>query len=617
MGIKKNTVVRGCLVPSLKNKPLDGRQDVPTLADIVNIENPYVNFIFPVAETGKWYKVVSLRTKVQGELEIPDGEIDKYELFGEGLTEEEKKEFLTMTLAEKTFLKKEDAEEFYLTKKEASEDYQPKGNYQPKGDYVTKKYLEDVLAGVPPEELPEITPTPSTGDKEFQISDEEPTDESVQLWLNPSESVGGEDTTDTEIVIVTIENDKGEDFTAPVLINGKEVLLDSRSSYSFKSLYGSKLTIIPLDIYMYHCDEKIQFTSSQPIRNVVIRYKKALMTVAVIDQTIADSTTAMTRTVDEGGIEAIRANSHRYVSEWGEGVMRLKQLDDNNGAMYADGTDASEDIKVKNVFMKMPKFYYMSKHNDANADKITIGFAINARPSEEWKEWDGNELIGVYLWVDGKSVSNVSYPNNNNGEAADIYGTLEWRHLCVINWLMLVYYKKTQLEFGKIGGGDGSSGQSNPWGMNDNVELSEDVSVNVSNTWGLEGFYFYYYIWSGLSKGQRLSIENARCTAEKIIITEKDGTERAFDYKSALTTSASGYIKRFYPGDNLDMFFDASDLNSSSGLYRGHTSITSAYRGETPMSFEGLSGSTLNTGFYDTDTSAKKRITYHGDWIEI
>lgn len=132
MGAKKNTVVRGCLVPSLKNKPLDGRQDVPKLSDIPNIENPYVNFIFPVAETGKWYKVTSLKTKVIDDLQIPDGEIDGYELFGEGLTEEEKKALLTKELAEQTYLSKDDA----------SKNYQPKGEYQPKGDYATKTELE-------------------------------------------------------------------------------------------------------------------------------------------------------------------------------------------------------------------------------------------------------------------------------------------------------------------------------------------------------------------------------------------------------------------------------------------------------------------------------------------
>ena len=147
--MSKNTVVRGCLVPSLKNKPLDGRQDVPTLADIVNIDNPYVNFIFPVAETGKWYKVISLRTKVVGDLEIPDGEIDKYDLFGEGLTEEEKQKILFKDLAEQTYLKKEDATKTYqpkgeyqtkgnyVTKEDADNSYQPKGEYQIKGDYLT------------------------------------------------------------------------------------------------------------------------------------------------------------------------------------------------------------------------------------------------------------------------------------------------------------------------------------------------------------------------------------------------------------------------------------------------------------------------------------------------
>lgn len=165
---EKNTIVRGCLVPSLKNKPLDGRQDVPTLVDIANIENPYVNFIFPVAETGKWYKVVSLKTKVIDELVIPDGEIDKYELFGEGLTEEEKAQFLTKTLAEQTYLnkneaqknylKKVDAEANYLSKEEASEIYQLKGDDNITYDEIGDVDLDNVIdeQGVEYVELGEV-----------------------------------------------------------------------------------------------------------------------------------------------------------------------------------------------------------------------------------------------------------------------------------------------------------------------------------------------------------------------------------------------------------------------------------------------------------------------------
>lgn len=152
--MSNNTIVRGLLVPSLKNKPLDGRQDVPTLADIVNIENPYVNFIFPVEETGKWYKVLSLTDKVIDELVMPNGMIDKYEEFGGGMTDTQKQEYLTKSLAEQMYLKKEDAvneylnkteaEADYLKKKNAEESYQPKGDYQPSGDYATKQELEDL-----------------------------------------------------------------------------------------------------------------------------------------------------------------------------------------------------------------------------------------------------------------------------------------------------------------------------------------------------------------------------------------------------------------------------------------------------------------------------------------
>ena len=138
--MSNNTIVRGLLVPSLKNKPLDGRQEVPTLADIANIENPYVNFIFPVEETGKWYKVLSLKEKVVDELVIPDGMIDEYEPFGEGMTDEQKEEYLTKSLAEQTYLKKEDAVEEYLNKTEAEADYLKKEDAA--NEYLNKENAE-------------------------------------------------------------------------------------------------------------------------------------------------------------------------------------------------------------------------------------------------------------------------------------------------------------------------------------------------------------------------------------------------------------------------------------------------------------------------------------------
>lgn len=151
--MSKNTIVRGMLVPSLKNKPLDGRMDVPTLADIVNIENPYVNFIFPVAETGMWYKVTKLADKVIDELVVPNGEVAEYETFGEGMTDKQKEDYLTKSLAEQLYLKKSDAVLEYMSKTDAEANFlknvqadleylkksDAKGLYQPTGDYVTSE----------------------------------------------------------------------------------------------------------------------------------------------------------------------------------------------------------------------------------------------------------------------------------------------------------------------------------------------------------------------------------------------------------------------------------------------------------------------------------------------
>jgi hypothetical protein len=64
----------------------------------------------------------------------------------------------------------------------------------------------------------------------------------------------------------------------------------------------------------------------------------------------------ITRVVDNGGIEAIRANSHRYTGTFDSltGVMTLKQLDDSDGTKYLDGSNANLTTLGTDVWMKLP-----------------------------------------------------------------------------------------------------------------------------------------------------------------------------------------------------------------------------------------------------------------------
>lgn len=774
MGIKKNTVVRGCLVPSLKNKPLDGRQDVPTLADIVNIENPYVNFIFPVAETGKWYKVISLRTKVMGDLEIPDGEIDKYDLFGEGLTEEEKQKILFKDLAEQIYLKKEDAEESYLTKEDAIEDYQPKGNYQPQGDYATKEDLRNAIGGI---EIPE----------EVHIGTSEPTDDS-KLWVDTSVTPdgggngggsntpggdGGDDggneggsgdggdngnggVTKYENLIVNVSADKDSvtgfevliseenfvgasekylkldyiestgtqyidtgftpnqdtrvvakiecivagdinwafgartktkqdsfgfvassngsyasqygtdsgnidgsynsetsfiidknknityinedlvltsiysEFSAPVNMtlfagntngtitygkiklysckiydNGtlvrdyvpamdaygvcglydavndifvssvgdnfvpgyiaeKTIAVQKDVTGTYQIEYGKKYVVIANNVGSYIAPEMQKFIASQEVRSVAIVYKYVQITTIRINQNVSDPDSMITRIVNKGGVEAVRANSHRYEGEFYEGVMHLKQLDDNNTGKYLNGSDAKTGIKGYDVFMKLPQFFYKCVESSADVWDFTI--AYGGKPDSTYKEWDGKDMIGVYgANVTGNALYSIKGLIGGYVSIADFktyasargegFSLVKWKHHCMMAMLFFTYYNNTNSQ--KILGNGrrkgASSGSTNSLGMTDSTpSQGSDYAIGV-NFWGLEDWWGNYSEFIG-----NVTCNGNASTRDVWKIEEDNG-----EIRDLTLTAFGGYAAKLLLGEYLDVISN-SDVNASS-----------------------------------------------------
>ena len=72
-------VVSGSLVPSGKNQPLDARTRIATIANVETIEMPFVGMIFYVEDETKFYKVLSLKNKKVGPIELKDALVDTYE----------------------------------------------------------------------------------------------------------------------------------------------------------------------------------------------------------------------------------------------------------------------------------------------------------------------------------------------------------------------------------------------------------------------------------------------------------------------------------------------------------------------------------------------------------
>lgn len=136
----------------------------------------------------------------------------------------------------------------------------------------------------------------------------------------------------------------------------------------------------------------------------------------MLDQTQSDPTKMVTGTLGKDAnpkknvVAWIKANSHRFVGTYNQDLgMVLKQLDDNNSEKYADGTDASEDIKStsKDVFVKLPTFWFRGE--EVSTDKWNIYFkATEPTDGKAWVKWDGDTLIGAYKAVAENTSNNTT-----------------------------------------------------------------------------------------------------------------------------------------------------------------------------------------------------------------
>lgn len=238
-----------------------------------------------------------------------------------------------------------------------------------------------------------------------------------------------------------------------------------------------------------------------------------------LNQTISDPTKMVTGEFGKDGDPAtnvvswIRANSHRYVGNYdAEQGMLLRQLDDNNSELYADGSDASEDIKGTNggdVFMKMPDFWFKGVNVDGNVDIVDIHFSAEEPTDEGWTKWDGNTLIGAYKAVaedtgnnksgalfsrsgltPSVSISQLNFKAKarNKSIGNDHFQIVTYEAHQVMALLYLAYYGNLNGQE-VIGAGTSSypkvTGQTNVDGMNDTI----DENSRSINFWGLENWW--------------------------------------------------------------------------------------------------------------------------------
>lgn len=228
--------------------------------------------------------------------------------------------------------------------------------------------------------------------------------------------------------------------------------------------------------------------------------------VIYIDQTISDPAGMISGDVNGECIQWIRNNSHRYVTQSFDETngITLKQLDDTDGTKYADGTDASTDITEKDVFMKMPDFWYYG----TEGDNVEIHFT-NGMPSDpdNWVKWDGNTLIGVYeanYGTELRSISGVastgdisqSQFKSHAAAKGTGYQIVDWQMHCVMGILFYAWYGNTNSQV-VCGSGTNSytkeTGQTNFLGMTD-TDSTNGNTMSI-NFWGLENWWGNKFEW--------------------------------------------------------------------------------------------------------------------------
>jgi hypothetical protein len=304
------------------------------------------------------------------------------------------------------------------------------------------------------------------------------------------------------------------------------------------------------------------FTAGDGTRTISMQYIPMKITTIRINQTITDPTSMITRIVDKGGIEAVRANSHRYTGTFANGVMTLKQLSDTDGTKYKDGSTATLNSAGVDVWMRLPQFYW--KCTQYATDQWDFSVAYDTKPDNSYKEWDGNDLIGVYegyaimSQLLSRSGENVSYGSlstfkdyaRNRGEG---YTLVKWKHHCMMAMLFYMQYGHTNAQ-NKIGPGNTTNkktGGTDSLGMTDTVAGGNGSSGSI-NFWGLENWWGNYYEF----------IDNVIINERAWSITEDDGTVRA----AGTGCSSNGWTTKMMFGDYMDLIPTIANASESTGF---------------------------------------------------
>lgn len=333
--------------------------------------------------------------------------------------------------------------------------------------------------------------------------------------------------------------------------------------------------------------------------------------------------------INSDAIQWIRANSHRYLGKYtGTGQMTICQLADVNpdgatGAYFYDGVTEVQapwcggTDSLCEWWMRLPKFYYHAE--EIEPDIWDIGFGQEPE-ADDWKCWDGNDLIGVFkastdqrgypvCRADMTPKVNMSQSDfyNKVRLRGDGYSLVKFKHHSMMAFLFYAMYGNTDCK-AICGSGTNdypkTTGQTDLLGMTDTVAGGNGDSGSI-NFWGLENWWGDIY-----EIVDNVSINNRVWT-----ITEDDGFTR-----NVQAGTLSGHISKVSVGENLDMVPTAVDVINSIGfcdLYsqssRNALVLARSYYGS--LSYGGVACANATLAAPNAYSGFGSRLAFRGDII--
>ena len=324
-----------------------------------------------------------------------------------------------------------------------------------------------------------------------------------------------------------------------------------------------------------------------------------------LNQNLTDPAEMITGDINGPAIRWIRCNSHRVLGKrTADGVMSVCRLNDSNSNYFHDGAEADLTGTQGDVFMRLPQFFYHAE--EIETDVWKIGFSPN-KEADDWKEWDGNDLIGVYKAYYGTELESKSgvlpsgYISQSDFKTyAQARGTgyslVKFKHHSMMAFLFYAMYGNTNCQ--AICGVD-MGGYLKPIGDTDVLGMTDTVAdgnggLDAINFWGLENW------WGDTSE----LVDNVYVNNHLWTITEDDGLTR--EVQAPLS---GGYISKVSVGDNLDMVPTAVGASATTGFCDSYSQRSGSH---VLARSAGASGGYGGVAYADTWEIASSGSLYHG-----